>query len=279
MRHIKDRGSSITRRSAGIPSLMTGILSANPGGAILPRAMQDLLDQAKPDDGKIPEYGEPIPQVHALNCLRAIFTSAALGPCSEKFVANGLDLSGKCLMSDFWPIRNCGLMLFRALIDRTLGSNDSNDSLKSSPKKMIAFSYSHYPSILKIIRRLLETADEQLRSPAAAIDSVFPALKIIQRAPPPKYVLDELRSSVLGLCGSSHWHVRDMAARTFSMLISEDEYVTVIKRLLDEKVAHQNQIHGYLMCVLHIIKRKVPNPNDSFQRKHALQDLEQFLTD
>jgi hypothetical protein len=258
---------------------MTGILSANPGSALFERAMENLLDQAKPDTGEIQEHGEPIPQVHALNCLRAIFTSAALGPCSEKFVANGLDLAGKCLMSDLWPIRNCGLMLFRALIDRTLGSNDSNDSLTNSPKKLGSFTYSNYPSMLQIIGRLLETPDEQLHSPSAAIDCVFPALKIIQRALPPDDVLNELRSSVLRLCGSSHWHVRDMAARTFSMLIPEGDYVTVIRDLLDQKVSKQNQIHGYLMCVLHLIRRKAPNLSDSFQRKHVFQDLGCFLTD
>jgi hypothetical protein len=41
-----------------------------------------------------------LPQVHALNCLKDVFANSRLGPCSEQYLAETLELSVKCLGSD-----------------------------------------------------------------------------------------------------------------------------------------------------------------------------------
>src|ERR1700761_9526317 len=89
---IQDRELSITRRSAGIPSLVVGILSAEPDGTLFAKAIHILRQLAlSPTVDHL--AGGVSPQVHALNCLKAIFTNASLGRSSEKYIADGLELA------------------------------------------------------------------------------------------------------------------------------------------------------------------------------------------
>lgn len=91
---IHDKASTITRRSAGIPSLITGILSANPSGELFTRGMTDLQSIARaPIRSSAGGQESRLPQVHALNCLKDIFMSSKLGQSAEPYVADGLDIA------------------------------------------------------------------------------------------------------------------------------------------------------------------------------------------
>lgn len=41
-----------------------------------------------------------LPQVHAMNCLKDIFTNTQLGPGTEPYIADTLDIAAGCLESD-----------------------------------------------------------------------------------------------------------------------------------------------------------------------------------
>ena len=43
-----------------------------------------------------------LPQVHALNSLKDIFTDARFGLCVEVYVANGLEIAASCLESHMY---------------------------------------------------------------------------------------------------------------------------------------------------------------------------------
>ena len=60
----------------------------------------------------------PLPQVHALNCLKDIMTHAKFRAPSERYIGEALELAANCLSSSVWAIRNCGLMLLRACMTR-----------------------------------------------------------------------------------------------------------------------------------------------------------------
>lgn len=45
-----------------------------------------------------------LPQVHALNCLKDIFTDAQLGPASEPHVSITLEIAAGCLESNLYGI-------------------------------------------------------------------------------------------------------------------------------------------------------------------------------
>lgn len=89
----------ITRRSAGLPSLITGILTAAPEGALFERVISDLKIEAVQEGQDQNIEGSHLPQVHALNCLKDIFTNTKLALVSEPYVAEGLSLAASRLES------------------------------------------------------------------------------------------------------------------------------------------------------------------------------------
>ncbi|TID14586.1 HEAT repeat protein-like protein [Venturia nashicola] len=184
---IQYQASATTRRSAGLPSLITGILGADPGGSLFQQAIKDLQSEAVAAPPLASSYGDELPQVHALNSLRAVFTSTVLGPSSEPYLVSTLGIAGRCLRSQIWAIRNCGAMLFRAVIDRLLGSTDSQNHDDDGEFKTARITYNDYPKLLDIITELLRPASDAFERIDGALESVFPALKIIQRMPPPEH--------------------------------------------------------------------------------------------
>ena len=45
---------------------------------------------------------DSLPQVHALNCLKDIFTDARFGPSTESHIADTLNISASCLESQMY---------------------------------------------------------------------------------------------------------------------------------------------------------------------------------
>ena len=43
-----------------------------------------------------------LPQVHALNCLKDIFTDARFGPSTENHIADALNIAASCLESQMY---------------------------------------------------------------------------------------------------------------------------------------------------------------------------------
>ncbi|OCL07142.1 hypothetical protein AOQ84DRAFT_389700 [Glonium stellatum] len=257
---IRNKASMITRRSAGIPSLISGIMSAEPGGQLFEKAMEDLFLEASPDAESSNIQDSRLPQVHALNCLKEIFTTTRLGQSSEPYIGKGLDLAASKLRSKNWPIRNCGLMLFKALLDRLLGSSDTQKWKEQKPAKFSRLSYENYPNLIEIMARLLVPKDTRGRpvvethtststSVVRATEGVFPALQILQQAPPPEADRETVRRLVLDLTRSPHWHVRDMAARTFASGLRQTEHVSMIRGLISSLDENQNSFHGLLLCI------------------------------
>jgi hypothetical protein len=97
LRLIENKSTSLTRRSAGLPAIMTGLLSAytlqNFDNVIL-----DLQKIARLSTKDFLEHGKSkLPQVHALNCLKDIFGNSSLGPRAEKHVESILELAVECM--------------------------------------------------------------------------------------------------------------------------------------------------------------------------------------
>ncbi|KAJ5613334.1 hypothetical protein N7510_006528 [Penicillium lagena] len=92
--------SKLTRRSAGLPALVTGILCSDPATTFFKEAMEELHDISRlpVEYDKDQQYLE-LPQVHAMNCLKDIFTSTKLGQYSEPFIMSALTLSAERLGS------------------------------------------------------------------------------------------------------------------------------------------------------------------------------------
>jgi len=105
-------------------------------------------------------------------------------------------------------------MLFRALLDRLCGTNQSHDDFGQSNRNQNALI--RHGSLIKLVLTLFKSTDN------AAIDNVervFPALQLLQLLPPSQEELPLLQVTVTKLLASPHWHVRDKAARTLSRLM------------------------------------------------------------
>ena len=80
---------------------MCGLLSANLGNGLFDSALEDLQAVAGAPielDGTIEVL--QLPQVHAFNCLKDLFTDSRFGSCVEKHMATALELAVAALESN-----------------------------------------------------------------------------------------------------------------------------------------------------------------------------------
>lgn len=249
---LKNKTTINTRRSAGIPSLLCGLLIADKTGQVLARAFEDLSAIATETVDTRMANESSLPQVHALNCIKDVLKNSRLGEQSERFVSPSLSLAAVSLRSEAWAIRNCGLMLFRAVIDRLLGTSDAyleDDALSSH-----RISAQQHPGLLDTVLELLQIPEPSEGGPAARFEGVFPALQMLQRIEIPEAQQQRARDLVLVLTASPSWHVRDKAARTYAALLSNATSPIVLRDTLLTRTENENALHGNLLCRKYVIK-------------------------
>ncbi|KAH6849766.1 putative death-receptor fusion protein-domain-containing protein [Chaetomium sp. MPI-CAGE-AT-0009] len=251
--------ASTTRRSAGIPSLIAAVLTANAASPSFDEVYGTLEEIGKKAVSMAETDGSNLPQVHALNSLRDIFRSSLLSKKAEGYLARTLHLAATSLKSEVWAIRNCGLLLLRSLLDCLLGTGESKASIESGwDGRSVRISYNKYPTLPGVILGLLRSADETLdqTSQPGAAEAVFPALDIIRRAGPPEEHRSELQKHIEGYLGSRLWHVREIAARTLCSFLLQQEWAQEIGRLLGESGSSTNRLHGALLTARFVVERK-----------------------
>ncbi|KAK0623332.1 putative death-receptor fusion protein-domain-containing protein [Immersiella caudata] len=251
--------ASTTRRSAGIPDLISAVLSANSETPSFDEAFSTLREIAEKPARVAETDGSNLPQVHALNCLRGVFRSSYLSKKAENYLAENLQLAAHSLRSEVWAIRNCGLLLLRSLIDCLLGTGESKAAMESGwDGTSVRISYNKYPTLPGVILGILQSAvatGTEVSSSAA--EAVFPALDIIRRAGPPDEHRDELRGYIEEYLGSKIWHVREIAARTLCSFFLRADWVAEAGRLLKGHSRDTNRLHGVLLTARFVMERKL----------------------
>lgn len=252
-----------TRRSAGLPSLICGVLIADRSGALFKRAFGDIEQIAREDVDLASAHESSLSQVHAMNCMKDILKNTRLSNKSEQYVLVALRLAADSLRSEAWAIRNCGLMLFRAVIDRLLGTNDAYVEDEVATKRRVDFE--HHQDLLELVIGLLSTAPTSVNSgEGARNEGVFPALQLLQRAHMPESKRTEVQVAVYALTASPSWHVRDKAARTYASFVPVETTSVVLEQLLAGPRDNHNALHGALLCAMYLVRRlstKVLPPN------------------
>ncbi|KAJ2159132.1 hypothetical protein GGF46_003255 [Coemansia sp. RSA 552] len=121
------RRVSVTRRSAGWPFCLLATLTCDKLAtqSLLPRAMDRILVLV--GDLQIDELAEDsttdLPQVHAINMLRALLDDHQLASDIVPYVEQGYVLALTGLRSKNWAIRNVCSLLFAALTRRVFGNS------------------------------------------------------------------------------------------------------------------------------------------------------------
>jgi len=268
--------ASTTRRSAGIPSLVIGVLAANSDSPSFKEVFHDLADIAKRPARVVETDGSKLPQVHALNCLRGIFRSSLLSKKAETYLPATLELAAESLKSEVWAIRNCGLILLRSLIDCLLGTGESKHVTESGwDGHTIRISYAKYPTLPGVLLNLLKSAGSSITpglQSSAAAEAVFPVLDIVRRAGPPDECRGELFGYIKEYLGSKLWHVRDVAARTVCSFLLQGAWVDIVEELLRSSRNSANRLHGALLTTRFIVERKL-----EMDRNALLDDLPRLV--
>jgi hypothetical protein len=156
-------------------------------------------------------------------------------------------------------------MLFKALIERLLGSDEAQDWKEQNRTKTSRFSYNKYPHLLGILTNLLDPNGPLQKSMAAPTGSspmdlhgaegVFPALQILRQAPPHDPHRHTITKLVWHLLSSPHWHLRDMAARTLVSLHLPHEYYDAMKLLAQDLKGPHNKQHGVLLSLKYMLRQ------------------------
>ncbi|KAG9254907.1 putative death-receptor fusion protein-domain-containing protein [Emericellopsis atlantica] len=259
---------STTRRSAGIPSLITGILSANAANPSFEQVIEKLFDIASVEARVRETDASNLPQVHAYNSIKDIFRNSlltALGNKSEKYLTPALQLAANGLRSEVWAIRNCGLILLRSLLNMLFGHHESKTMIEAGwDGKANRIPYHKYPALVDVLVDLLESGEKNTEAPAtldtSGAEAVFPALDIIRRAGPPEALREKLQDLVAKYLADPVWHVREMAARTLCSCHLHDGWLRALRALLKVALADrsshaQNHVHGVLLTLKFVFER------------------------
>ncbi|KAI8097284.1 putative death-receptor fusion protein-domain-containing protein [Halteromyces radiatus] len=259
---------SITRRSAGLPLCILAIVSSESvtKKELLGETFQQLLKLAGEEPPMDADQRVDLPQVHAYNIMRTIFMDSKLGTRVLEYASDGFFLAINGFSSSSWAIRNCAVMLFSTLLQRTLGTKKTRDEHSNVNNLTGQEFFTRFPKLHSYLLKELANAVDQLFGKSMA-DSVhpglYPMLTLLSRLRPS--VMDDATDAlsmapfiplVLSCAGSSIFKTREMAARALVPLVSSTvSLVVMIADLLewDEKLT-QNEIHGRLIQVQFLLR-------------------------
>nr|DBA27195.1 TPA: hypothetical protein GDO54_011363 [Pyxicephalus adspersus] len=239
-----------TRRSAGIPFYIQALLASEPKNSkacLLKMTMKELINLAMPS-GDLSGNNSTIPQVHALNILRAIFRDTRLGENVIPYVGEGTQAAILGFTSPVWAVRNSSTLLFSTLITRIFGVKRGKDerSKKNSPTGESKLHPSLY-LLLLILSKLYPSP----------MDGTYSALSMAPFIP-----------FIMRCANSPVYRSREMAARALVPFLLADDIpctaVELIKSLPNSSshLVRQNHIHGVLLQVFYLLQ-------SFFEAKHT----------
>lgn len=270
------QANRLTRRSAGLPAMF--VASLNPSDSrIFLQGFNDLVAlaiQPQPDvKEETIEVKLRLPQVHALNCIKDIMTNSRFRSMTESLVVRTLNLAAEAMSSSIWAIKNCGLMLLRASINRldpdtSLGESEAGLKLRNGLDEaktplQIAVDMLHGSST-----KAKDTmkGDSAISVDSASTEAVFAGLDLLSRLYIRNPERDMVRKLVTSTLGSSLWHIRAQAARLLSnMIAAGDELIALHEvSLLLAAANSTNKQHGLLLVFMHLVRRltQISDPNE-----------------
>lgn len=251
---IESHSQLISRRSGGLPYLITAILN---GMASDPELLhesirytfRELLSIASQEYTFDGFETMDIPQVHAYNCMKHI-VSEIQNSTVDEFVSAALEISLQNLDHDSWSLKNAAVMTFTSLQIRIFGSNKMGDVL---PKMNAPLFFLKFPGVSQIILNKLERSLQK-------VNVIVPVLSILSRLTSHKpddervaAFIDILQSKYLG---HRVWKVREMTAIVITSLSHTSKIPERAMDLADRipMMSSNNEVHGALLCIKNMVK-------------------------
>ena len=157
-------------------------------------------------------------------------------------------------------------MLLKALLARLVGGTGTDPRRDLGRTRRVSkLTYEKYPILADLVLHLLQRnsagqADSQiapaqaLEKPSAqSVETVFPALEIIERVGVADSHRDIVESLLLEQLNSPVWNLRDKAAKILNSMMREEELLTEIRNALGLKCYSQNGLHGRLLCLKYMV--------------------------
>ncbi|XP_029377385.1 thyroid adenoma-associated protein isoform X2 [Echeneis naucrates] len=260
-----------TRRSAGIPFYIQALLSSEPKSSscsLLKMTMRELITLAMPSADRNTD-SSTVPQVHALNILRALYRDTRLGENIIPFVSDGMQAAVLGFISPVWAVRNSSTLLFSTLITRIFGVKKGKDEHSKKNRMTGREFFTRFPALYPFLLTQLEEAAATVDSDSGQVKlhpSLFLLLLVLSRLYPSPM---DGSSSPLGLspfmpfiirCGrSAVYRTREMAARALVPFVLVTQLPATVRSLLQELPAEpgptmqHNHIHGTLLQVLFLL--------------------------
>ena len=242
---IQNRDQLISRRSGGIPYLVTAILTSKTANEdIQSNTLEHLLRIAEDPYEKLEDGKRDLPQVHAFNILRQIFTDPALSAHNFRFIGKALNLSLRLFVSKNWSIRNCSMMLFSTVHNRIFGKSE-----KLLARQYFSLCGDSSKFLAKTLGDLIKTSN---------YDMMFPILQILSRIS----FLDgdsnykEFHLLLSQSVRSRSWKVREIGAKALASIIIANQRIEVAQQMLERtlKSTDNNEAHGNLCSVLELME-------------------------
>ncbi|XP_061693127.1 thyroid adenoma-associated protein isoform X2 [Syngnathoides biaculeatus] len=261
-----------TRRSAGIPFYIQALLTSEPKSSscsLLKRTMGELITLAMPVVDRNTDTST-VPQVHALNILRALYRDTRLGENIICFVSDGMQAAILGFTSPVWAVRNSSTLLFSTLITRIFGVKKGRDEHSKKNRMTGREFFTRFPALYPFLLSHLKEAAMSVESDSGQVKlhpSLFLLLLVLSRLYP--FTMDG-SASPLGLARfmpfiirsghSAVYRTRQMAARALVPFVLITQVSSTVHTLLQElpkdpgpQIQH-NYIHGTLLQVLFLLQ-------------------------
>lgn len=249
---IETKRQLITRRSAGLPYLISGILIATVPQRekiknFMEIAVKQLISTSVKKSGDSEETVLDLPQVNAFNCLTQIFKESVLKPFYQEYIADALDAALQRVDHPTWAIKNSALMLFTALYNSFFGSNQLD---KTQPSISVDLFFSQFPKVQVILRSHLQKK---------SIDKAIPILSMLSRlhaSPESRVNLNPFIDSVSHTyLGHLLWKIREAAALLICSMTRQGDIIRELQSMFPRAAELGNLAHGKLLCVRQLLQR------------------------
>ncbi|GAB5587982.1 hypothetical protein Unana1_02882 [Umbelopsis nana] len=243
------------------------IISSETSGrkSMLHLTMQKLIQIASAAVSPDANQTVDTPQVHAYNIMRQIFMDSKLGNDAITFAEDGFHLAIGGFSSASWAIRNCSVMLFSTLLQRTLGVKKTRDEHNALNLLTATEFFTRFPQLRpylvdqlsEAVRQLVDSGDTSRVHPG-----LYPILTLLSRLQPSTVDSDTQRESlssitplVLSCSRSTIYKTREMAARALAPLVPSEGVISAVVDILKScDPADQNQLHGKLLQCQYLLR-------------------------
>lgn len=251
---VQTKAQFITRRSGGLPYLITAIITAETKNRtdLLRRTFDSLVEVAELPAISSGKEKMDLPQVHAFNCIKNLFIESDLSNDSSPHLDRALQLAISSFSNEIWAIRNCAVMLFTALQNRLFGAKFD----KKISARLFFTKYRRIkPVLLNHLEKHVKYLDSQDEGFGHHVETVYPVLSLLARLEGVSgfHGLDDFKPLILDCLKSRIWKIREMAARTLTAFVTPDSIFDFSAELLSPaSIKKQNELHGRCLALQNV---------------------------